>query len=396
MTFMKQIKTLFLAANALLLAGGMSSCTKEVISPVALSFGRKYDADLAFYDNDETSRTYKIGNIKNIDYDYLTKGDTSLIGRQMNFVLLVADVTTDCTCFAKFKASIAAYIEQTNAFVYAIAPTEFKDKETLGIPVSTSLGYESIAIFEKGTLRYSRQRAGEEDSWSTDAETFKSWMKARVSVASMLYIDVLQLEKLVADPSTLSGFDHAVVGFVRDACPDCSYLSDHFLKDYNLGEHAESYLIDCDVPGLHNNADGTTNKTQWTAFKVKYGLASSSDPEFGFDTGYVPSFQFRRAGNVIEDAEVYVNDDIALNADGVTCALASTYWDGSRNHPFFESLASSIETNLLKVDALKAIPASDYTSEVYNGTTYLSWNHDKAALYHDPILKGFLDYYLAK
>src|SRR5574344_1771829 len=119
-------------------------------------------------------------------------------------------------------------------------------------------------------------------------------MKARVSVSNMLYLDVLQLEKLVADPATISGFDHAVIGFVRDRCPDCSYLSDHFLKDYNLTAHAESYIIDCDVPGLHDNADGTTN-SKWGDFKDTYGLSKAKDADFGFDTGFVPTFQFRRA-----------------------------------------------------------------------------------------------------
>jgi hypothetical protein len=34
------------------------------------------------------------------------------------------------------------------------------------------------------------------------------------------------------------------------------------------------------------------------AFKVKYGLAKSSDPEFGFDTGYVPEFPSNFGGPI--------------------------------------------------------------------------------------------------
>lgn len=388
---MSKKKTLLVAASALLLVGGTTSCTKEVVAPIAMEFGRKYDSDLPFWDSDKTSRTYKSGNVKDIGYDYLATGDSSLVGRKLNFILLIADVTSDCTCFAKFRASIASYIDSSNAFVYSINPSEFKDKADLGLKFSTGLGYESIAIFQNGAVKYQRQRAGENDSWSTEAETFKTWMKARVSVSNMLYLDVLQLEKLVADPATISGFDHAVIGFVRDRCPDCSYLSDHFLKEYNQSTHAESYLIDCDVPGLHDDNDGKTAQTQWSAFKVKYGLAASSSPEFGFEAGYVPSFQFRRASNVIEDADVYVNDTLEINADGTTCSVKSTYWDGTRDHPFFDSLAKDVVRDFSKVEALKSIPKSDY--EAYERDYY--WNHDKAAVYHDPILKGFLDYYIS-
>jgi hypothetical protein len=27
---------------------------------------------------------------------------------------------------------------------------------------------------------------------------------------------------------------------------------------------------------------------------------------------------------------------------------------------------------------------------------YYAWAHDKAAVYHDPLIKGFLDYYISK
>ena len=396
MTLMSKKKTVLLAFSALAFAGGMTACTKEVITPVQIEFGRKYDADLPLWDYDSTSRTYKVGNVKDIDYDHLADSSSGLVGRKLNFVLLIADVTTDCNCFAKFKSSITSYIQSSNAFFYSINPSEFKDKDALGLKVSTAEGSESIAIFENGAVKYQRQRAGEADTWSTNADTFKTWMNARVKVSNMLYIDVLQLEKLVVDPSSFAGSNHAVIGFFRDRCPDCSYLSDHFLKNYNLTEHAESYVIDCDVPGLHDPKDGTTastteSKAQWTAFKALYGLAKSSDPEFGFDTGYVPAFQFRRADSVY-DMAVYVNDSLALNSDKSTCSIASTYWDGTRSHDFFTSLASTVATNFLTIDALKSIPSSDYEED--SGDYY--WAHDKAAVYHDPLMKGFLDYYISK
>jgi hypothetical protein len=396
---MMKTKFLFLALSAVSLVGGLSACSNETPTPVALEFGRKYDADLPLWDYEPTSTTYKVGNVKQIGY-------TDLVGlietRKISFVLFVGDVSSDCTCFSYFRDTLKAYIQSSNAFIYAIKPSEFNGdgKKTYSLNVSADSGRESIAIFENGTLKYQRQRSGENDSWSNDPTTFKNWMTARVSVSSMLYIDVLQLAKIVVDSTPFNGLDHVTIGFFRDRCGDCRYLSDNFLKTYNLSAHAESYVIDCDVPGIHDPTDGTTDPTtesqaQWAAFKAKYGLAKSATNPLGFDTGYVPTFLYYQNG-AIADAEVYDNDSVEANADGTTYKLSSSYWDGSREHEFFSSLKNNEVKNFISEPALQAIPAADVAGFTYQNATYYMWNHDKAAVYHDPLLKGFLDYYISK
>jgi hypothetical protein len=396
---MIKTKFLFLALSALSLAGGLSACSNETPTPVALEFGRKYDADLPLWDADSTSRTYKVGNVKVIGYSDLT----SLIeDRKASFALLVADVNSDCTCFVPFKATLKSYIQSDNAFLYAINPSEFdgSGKSTYDLKVSAGSGSESVAIFENGTLKYQRQRSGENDSWSNDAATFRSWMAARVSYSSMLYIDVLQLDKIIADSSSFNGLDQCTIGFFRDRCGDCRYLSDNFLKTYNATTHAESYVIDCDVPGLHDPKDGSTAATsesaaQWAAFKVKYGLAQSATTPYGFDTGYVPSFLHYQNGEVI-DAEVYDNDTLEAGSAANTYKITGTYWDNSRSHDFFSGLKNNEVTNFLTTPALQAIPASDVTNYGTAAEPYYAWNHDKAAVYHDPLIKAFLDCYISK
>lgn len=396
---MRKTKFLFLAFSALSLVGGLSACSNDTPTPVALEFGRKYDADMPLWDSEPTSRTYKVGNLKLIGY-------TDLVGliesRKISFVLFVGDATSDCTCFSYFRDSLKSYIQSSNAFIYAIKPSEFNGdgKKTYAINVSADSGRESIAIFENGALKYQRQRAGENDAWSNDPTTFKNWMNARVSVSSMLYIDLAQLEKIVVDSTPFNGLDHCTIGFFRDRCGDCRYLSDNFLKTYNLSTHAESYVIDCDVPGIHDPVDGTTDPTvasqaQWAAFKAKYGLAVSATNPLGFDTGYVPTFLYYQNG-AIADAAVYDNDSIEANATGGTYKVASSYWDGSRTHEFFSSLKNNEVKNFLSEGALQAIPSSDVTPYSYENVTSYMWNHDKAALYHDPLLKGFLDFYISK
>jgi hypothetical protein len=395
---MINFKALFFASAALFLSGGLTSCAKDEVTPVRLEFGRKYNAAIPLWDLDATSNTYLVGNVKKIGYTDLT----GLIeSRKQSFVLLIADVNTTCLCFSYLRESLIAYLKVSNAFVYAINPTEFNGGvKNYDLKVSSAEGYETVAIFEKGALKYQRQRNGQDDAWSKDSATFISWMEARVSVSSMLYIDLKQLEAAVNGTASLNGLDQFTIGFFRDRCTDCRYLSDNFLLTYNAGTHGESYVIDCDVPGMHDPKDGTTDpttesKAAWTAFKDKYGLSTTMNTTLGYGSGYVPCFQNRQNGE-IRDMEVYVNDDISLNADQSTCSISDTYWDGSRSHEFFDSAKTDVVKDFKQVAALKAISKDDYSTIVYEGQTYYSWNHDKAAIYHDPLLQSFLDYYVAK
>lgn len=392
-------KYLFVALSAFSLLGGLGACSTESVTPVAMEFGRKYDAALPLWDYEPTSRTYKVGNVKVIGYSDLTG---FVDDRKLSFVLFIGDVTTDCTCFSFFKSTLESYIQSTNAFIYAINPTEFNGdgKKTYDLKISANQGNESIAIFESGILKYQRQRSGENDAWSNDAATFKNWINARVSFSSMLYIDVLQLEKIVVDASSFNGLDQCTIGFFRDRCGDCRYLSDHFLKNYNASIHAESYVIDCDVPGIHDPTDGTTAATaasmaQWNEFKAKYGLAKSEATPFGFDSGYVPTFLHYSNGDV-DDADVYDNDALARGEKNSVYKVSESYWDGSRNHEFFSNLAKNEVTNFLTSAPLQAIPESDVTQYVDGTETSYFWDHDKAAIYHDPLIKAFLDYYISK
>jgi hypothetical protein len=90
---MIKTKFLFLALSAVSLVGGLSACSNETPTPVALEFGRKYDADLPLWDYDSTSRTYKVGNVKVIGYSDLTsliedrKASFRPLGRRCQFRL---------------------------------------------------------------------------------------------------------------------------------------------------------------------------------------------------------------------------------------------------------------------------------------------------------------------
>jgi hypothetical protein len=214
----------------------------------------------------------------------------------------------------------------------------------------------------------------------------------------MLYVSKAQLENLYAQNDT-----PFVIGFLRESCGDCSYVDNHFLKTYNASAHATSYVIDCDAEGirLYNgaapssasdaSADQKLAYAQWQLFKDDYGLSKLLDPDFGFDTGYVPTWLYclpklEHHYDAPHDGDVWVNDSLTANGDG-TYRVSNTYFDGKRSLPFLESVPAGVVTNLYEVST---IPADDV--EVYDGEGY--WKHEAAEQYHNPLLQAFLSYYL--
>jgi hypothetical protein len=343
------------------LALGGCSSSEEAVN---LDFGRLYDSSLSSSD--------LAPHVTSLTHSQLAAHHDN----KENFLLLVAKVNDTCTCFAKFRSTLLRYLSNSNADLYVIAPSEF-DGGNLTYDLKIGLtGYETLAVFKDGVVAYQNQRSGEDDSWSNDYETFVTWVKAHARVPSMLYISLSQLQSF---NDTHSEY---VLGFLRASCPDCSYLAHHFLKSFNTGEYNLSYVIDCDAVGIRYDANGNLDKEQWQAFKDRYGLSSAMNKEFGYGTGYVPCFAFYNNGN-IDDFAVYVNDNLTLSSDG-SATITTTYWDGTRSHPFFESLDSSVATNLLNL----SVPSTD----VDDG----SWAYEAAAKYHDPLMKGFLSYWLSK
>jgi hypothetical protein len=346
---------------SLLCLGGCSS-NNEVVN---LDFGRLYDSSL--------SSTELAPHVTSLTYSTLTSHHDN----KENFLLLVGEVNSTCVCFAKFRSTLLSYLSKHNADLYVIDPSEFDGagKSTFDLKIGGT-GYETIAIFKDGVIAYQNQRSGEEDSWSNDYDTFLDWIKVRARVPSMYYISLSQLSTFNATHSEY------VLGFLRASCPDCSYLAHHFLKSFNTGDYNASYVIDCDAVGIRYDAAGNLDKVQWQAFKDAYGLSTALNKEFGYGTGYVPCFAFYNNGS-IDDFAVYVNDTLSVASDG-SASITTTYWDGSRTHPFFESLDSSVVTNILNL----SVPSSD----VDEG----SWTYEAAAKYHDPLMKGFLSYWLSK
>ena len=163
------------------------------------------------------------------------------VSNKENFVLAVYEYKAlmegediDCLCYTSFASSLREYMEKYNAEIYAIDSSELSSfSERYGLHLL--LGEQTLAIFENGEIK-SQKTSGEERLSSLEkVENFFE----NVTWSKMLYINKEQLDTFLETDGQYT------IGYLRKSCSDCSYLSYHFLKEYNQETFAkEIYVVE--------------------------------------------------------------------------------------------------------------------------------------------------------
>lgn len=372
----------FLLPFALLSSVLLSSCGGEKIEKVDVPYGRLYDTSLS-------------GSTKS--FDIITHSKlASMVEESDSFVLLVYNKYSTCTCWQIFKQTITAYMKNTNAQIFTINYSELKNIVSEGQPYGLAYDEtgttETIAIFENGSLKTQRSRSGLEDPWANDLAVFTEWMEGRVSFTKSLYVNKAQLDALYAGKKAFT------IMFSRESCGDCSYVNNHFLKDYNSKNNVEDfYIIDCDSTDIRPlKENGELDSEAWASFKDEYGLSVTNNPTFGYDQGFVPTFfhinpiSGSTKSEMIDDGDVYFNDTVELVSSDLK--ITSSFFTEERlaNLQFLTDAPSDLKTVLQGM----AIPKENATTYDFEGNKYYFWNHSSAATYHDALLSIFLDTYI--
>ena len=136
-------------------------------------------------------------------------------------------------------------------------------------------------------------------------------------------------------------------------------------------------------PYYDQQNEATSSSMVYDQMKKSYKLTAEASPEFGFANGVVPTFHYYEKG-VLKDASVYFNDEIAQKEDG-SYYISDSFYSEERLTSI--KYANNVEHNVLMCMNL---PNEDVLS--YEGNFY--WSQEKAAAYHTPLLKAFLDLYL--
>lgn len=365
-----------------LLLGGLASCGGGKQS-YFMPFGSLFDESLG------TSSGYLYKHTVNISYNELK----SMIDEGRSFALIVFEYKTfvngdaiGCTCYTNFAYAMNQYMKETNSLFYAVDPSDFTyedggvthNRDQFGLTIGGYEGDATLAIFSGGSLKY-QQTSSDEKLGSKSL--ISNYLSDKVRWSKMLYVNKSQMDILID-----SG-DQVSIGFFRSSCSDCTYLERNFLPSYNKKLDKPIYLIDCDVDGIRLS-DGKYDATSWQFFKDNYGMSIALNASYGYGVGYTPTFLTYKGGssekepyNYVVDGEVYFND--TLESKNGKVVVSESYWDGTRGHAFLSGV--NLSSNLLGLE----VPEGDYTE---NESGYY-WSKAKAAIYHDPILEAYLDYY---
>lgn len=332
----------------------LSGCENKPNELVYIPYGQLYDKDID--KNGEVDLQKHLTLLSNESFENKIKEKDS-------FFLVSYDKNSDSESISKFKTAFSSYLEISNAPAFYVAPG------SNGITLTE--GEASLFLYKEGKKLYSRETKGKEDSFNS-LGGITSWMDERASISDMLYLNESQLDCL------FEGKDQFTVGFIREGCQDCIYLKENVLYDYNKSHNNASYIIDCDYLS--------------EGFKDKYGLTASSNEDYGYETGYVPTF-VRYAptkgakAEAIVDAAVYLNDTVSF-VDGEYKVTKSYYSDTRKE------LLGFFGNSVIKDEVLEGKTLNEESVTKVNDNLYV-WKRNEAAKYHDPIIKAFLDAYVS-
>lgn len=321
--------------------------------------------------------------------DITTYGNLeSKIKSEENFAVVVY-TKSGCSCWSTFEHMVLEKFNKENhTLIYKINYNLFfngtENLATYGL--SISLERVTIALFKDGKVQ-TQEMYEENNKIFKNLDEFKIWFDKNAVLPNMFYVDKVGLDELYVGSASF------VIEFERATCPDCTWVNAHGLKYYSTNNDGKKPVYIFDVDEVRLDDQGEVKTAEWNAFKDEYGLSSTNNATYGYDTGFVPTFFYvepngtNKAGEVIKSGSVFVNDTISL-IDNQYRVTKSYYTEERKEHLAY--LSDKVATQVLIDLVLTAEDVTVYPQ--YNN--YVAWNYTSAEQYHNPLLWAFLDYYL--
>lgn len=355
---MKKFLMIFSLPFLLTSIGALSSCsTKEKIN---ILFGDKNAVD--------------VQTISFIDLE-------EKINSENNFMIVV-QYSDGCACWrSEAHPILQRFATETKAIVYHIKYDDLRaGGSTFGIKIIE--GSVSFAIFEKGKINVCLNTR--DNPQLKDYSLFKQYMLDTIYLPKIYYINQTDLENIYKSE------EKSIVYFTRTKCGDCGYLNENFLPNWNKSHQnyiRPIYAIDCYQPGIYLDQYNNVDSEQWNIFKGKYGLTSSTNPTYGYETGFVPTFFLVEGSNI---STTYLNGIVVYN-DSVT-KLEENKYQVNRSY-FTEDRLQNLKyiDDSIKNKIIQGLNLNNEDVDVYP-SGYISWKHESAQKYHDPLMEKFLDY----
>ena len=370
-------KLLLFTLIPLLLLGPVSCTQNEGSGKVFLHFGKVYE-----------SKPEKVDEISYDEISTLIEGDF-----KQSFAFVLSN--EGCTCWKTFEPILADFNYKYNLDIKHIDYTEFEKegRNKYGLHI---IGVEtpSVAFFSNGNLiRQAIYRGASKDIFTdTTGKEFEKFFFENAVLPKMYYVARSTLDSYI---STNKDFNLYVA---RSECGDCNTVNRTMINDWNKNvESVRNPLYIFDIQEYHpgrkpkkeeGESDEDYNAREdvieynrkneiYQGVKDQYGLSEKNNPDLGFSTGAVPTFQ-HRIGNVIDDMAVILNDSLVSGTNNIV----SSYFTAKRvsNMKFLEGTGTKyvLDGIALKNDEIGRWGYPDNSAQVER---------------HRPILNLFLDKY---
>lgn len=336
---------------SVLTAISLASCGNDVdTSKIALDYGYDYKNDIV--DIYELEIGYS---------DFVNK-----IADKESFVLLIFH-DRSCGCWREFHPIAVQFMNKYNLRFYALDNALLEGNENYGVYRGTA-PMPGICFFRRGTLI----RQSIYDLIDINNRKFfkyyddlESYMFDNIYLPKMYYIDEEALDERIANNEKLNLY------IARSKCGDCKAINKQYLYSWSDGLKETTLSKNLYIFDIQKYR-GTS---EYQVIKDKYGLSVAGNPIFGFDTGYIPTFQ-RIENGQIKDMITVLNDQ----GDKET-GLVISYFNESRiaNSPMLSSAGfAKLDGTTVDISLIGTLGGIDQQKQ-------LEW--------HLPAVKLFFDTY---
>ena len=345
------------------------------LSFISLTGCEKEKVDLTY----GTYITQKIGSLKPI-----SASDLSNKTENENEVLILAtyqeSYSEDCLCWTTFQNVIVNYMNKYNERVY-LFNTESNDELIGKLNIEKYEDSTPALYIFKGTNQLAKftYKKSRDKAIFTELSAEPMYKRIHEYINKPLIFDV--------DDNYLSNKistnKETVALFVRRGCSDCLYSLNNVIIPYIYSNDVNKEILMIDLQDIYESSKADSNDNAYQNIKDKYGLSESGSKTFGYGNGFVPTIQYYKNG-ILNDASVFFNDELTKNEDGSYYIINSFYTEERLTSLFY---CYGMDNCVLK--GMK-IPSEDV---VLTKTAKAFWAQEKAAVYHTPLLKAFIECY---
>lgn len=287
-------KNLFLLASIPALLFTSCSTQKVDKSKIALDYGHYWN------------KTVTVSDFGELSYDELDNLISSTTVKS-NFVLITFHSKT-CGCYIDFMPVVEQFANEYHIDFKFFDVGNFEGHSNKFGIYSAEEAMPGICFFKRGKLvRQTIYSKVEENNRKIFKRytNFKDYMLSNIYLPKMYYLDKEILDNKIANNETFNLY------VSRTGCPDCGEIEEKLLKDWFESKKKTTvkdllYIFDL---APYRGTD------IYQDIKDMYGLSNAEGNEkFGYDDGYVPTFQ-RRTGSEVTDMITVLNDSVSVVAD---------------------------------------------------------------------------------